>query len=84
MNNLIFEYKLEIPDDYQEIEGIINSPFIINDVAVGIITEATLVDYIDERYYLCKGVMWDKCVYQEFIKGERKDSITLHCIGIGD
>jgi hypothetical protein len=83
MDNMLFEYKLEIPDDYREIEGIINKPFIVNEIPVGIITEAILVDEDESnKYYLCRGVIWGRFIYQEFYKGEEENSIALAGIGI--
>jgi hypothetical protein len=85
MNNIIFEYKLEVPDNYQKIEDIINKPFIVNEIPIGIIKEAILVDEDESnKYYLCKGIIWENFIYQEFYKGKEEDSIALACLGIDE
>lgn len=83
MDNMIFEYKLDVPNGYQKIEDIINKPFIVNNIPIGIITEAILVDEDkSNKYYLCKGIIWENFIYQEFQKGKEENSIALACLGI--
>lgn len=74
-DNIRFEFNLVIPDNYEQIEGMVGYPIIINDKPIGVITESELDD--SKLFYKCKGVIWDKFIKPEFLSGE-----TLTAVGI--